>query len=141
RSLRWQSAARIAAARQPLAAFWRNLHRRWVVTLRRRIRSAIQTLKVRPQPGRRLRLLQKIRRTERFSLGTGVVEAEERAVPNQAADRVAVRTGRLLEAFGDGIPFLVGPVKPPLLAHVRPPPLGKSLILPRGDVRGRGEVR
>jgi hypothetical protein len=61
-SLRWQSAARIAAAMLPAAARWRNCHRVWVVRLSRRILSATQTLNVRPQPRRRWRLLQKSRR-------------------------------------------------------------------------------
>ena len=62
RSLRWQSAARMAARMLPATARWRNRHRQPVVRLSRRILSASQTLKVRPQPGRALRLLQKIRR-------------------------------------------------------------------------------
>ena len=62
RSLRWQSAARMAAAMLPATARWRKRHRAAVVRLSRRILSASQTLKVRPQPGRAWRLLQKIRR-------------------------------------------------------------------------------
>src|SRR5271170_7394009 len=62
RSLRWQSAARMAARREPTAASWRNRQRQPVVRLSRRILSAHQTLKVRPQPGLAWRLLQKTRR-------------------------------------------------------------------------------
>ncbi len=47
---------------QGLAARWRNAHTVRVVRLSRRILSAIQTLMVRPQPPRRWRLLQKMRR-------------------------------------------------------------------------------
>jgi hypothetical protein len=32
-----------------------------------------------------------------------------------------MRTGRLLEPLRHGLPFVVAPVKPALLAHVRPP--------------------
>src|ERR1700733_4036587 len=65
RSLRRQSAARTAAATPWAAARWRNWHTAWVVRLSLRILSAHQALKVRPQPGRALRLLQKIRRARR----------------------------------------------------------------------------
>ena len=54
--------ARIASASVPATARWRNAQRRRVVVLSRRILSASQALKVLPQPGRRCRLLQKIRR-------------------------------------------------------------------------------
>jgi len=53
RSLNGESTARIAAAMVPATASWRNRHNVRVVTLNRRILSAIQTLKVRPQPARR----------------------------------------------------------------------------------------
>ena len=62
RSLRWLSASRTAAAMLPATARCRNRHRPRLVTFSRRILSANQTLNVRPQPGRALRLLQKIRR-------------------------------------------------------------------------------
>ena len=63
RSLRRQSVTlRIAAAMLPATASLRNRHRARVVRLSRRILSARQTLKVRPQPGRAWRLLQKTRR-------------------------------------------------------------------------------
>ena len=66
RSLRWHLVAwlmsRVAAAMLPEMARWRNVHRVRVVKLRRQTLSAIQTLKVRPQPGCCRRLLQKMRR-------------------------------------------------------------------------------
>ena len=62
RSLSWQSRARMAARMPPATAHCRNRHRAPAVRLSRRILSASQTLKVRPQPGRALRLLQKTRR-------------------------------------------------------------------------------
>ena len=44
------------------------------------------------------------------------------AVPNQRADRLAVRTRRQLEPLSDRVPFVVAAAKPSLLAHVAPCP-------------------
>jgi len=61
---------RMAWAMEPATACLRNRHRQPLVRLSRRILSAHQTLKVRPQPGRPLRLLQKTRRARTvFCLG------------------------------------------------------------------------
>src|SRR6185312_10813659 len=54
--------SRMAAAMLPATARWRNAHTVRVVRLSRRILSVSQTLMVRPQPERRWRLLQKMRR-------------------------------------------------------------------------------
>ena len=119
----------------PATACWRKRHRQPVVRLSRRILSASQTLKVRPQPGRALRLLQKIRRARSdLAPGAAVVKAEQKAVPNQRADDLAVRTGRQLEPFGNGVPFLVAAVKPALLAHV-------ARLRENRDCTGMGEER
>lgn len=56
-------------------------------------------------------------RADRFSLRAALVKSAEKAVSNQRADNLAVRTGRLLEPFGDRVPFLRAAVKPSLLAH------------------------
>ena len=113
RSLRWPSAARMAARTLPATAHWRNAHSAAVVRLSRRILSASQTLKVCPQPGRALRLLQKTRRA-RSVLCRGLLSSkpQQTAVPNQRTDDLAVRTGRQLEPLGNRVPLLVGAVKP-----------------------------
>jgi hypothetical protein len=54
---------------------------------------------------------------QRFSPWTAVVIAAQEAVPNQRADHLAVRAGRLLEPFGDRQPLRGVAVKPTLLAH------------------------
>jgi hypothetical protein len=41
-------------------------------------------------------------------------------VTNQRADRLTMRTRRLLESFRKRAPFLLAAAKPALLAHVRP---------------------
>ena len=77
-----------------------------------------------------------------FSLGAAVVKAVQKAVPNQRADGLAVRTRRLLEPLGHGVPFLVAAVKPSLLAHAAHAS-AKIVILPawgRGGV-GRGTMK
>ena len=80
RSLRQRSAAKIAAAMPSATARSRNLHRQPVVRLSRRILSAHQTLKVRPQPGRALRLLQKTRRA-RTVFRWGLLSSNPRKKP------------------------------------------------------------
>ena len=104
RSLRWQSAARLAARMPSATASWRKRHRRPVVRLRRRILSATQTLKVRPQPGRAWRLLQKMRRARRV-LRWGLLSSKPYRKPwrIKRADSLAVRTGGQLEPFGNGV--------------------------------------
>ena len=62
--------ALMAAAMLPATACWRNVHRLRAVRLRRRILSASQTLKVRPQPGRVAALLQKMRRARSVRCGS-----------------------------------------------------------------------
>jgi hypothetical protein len=56
-----------------------------------------------------------------LALGVAFVVAMQKAVANQCANRFAMRTGRLLESFRKGDPFLIATAKPALLAHVRPP--------------------
>ncbi len=53
----------------------------------------------------------------RFALGAAVVEAVQRAVLNQRADDLAVRTRHLLEPLGQGAELLGG-AKPGIAAHV-----------------------
>ncbi len=91
-------------------------------TQARRIVSASQTLMVRPQPGRVLRLLQKIRRARTaFSLAGVAIEAAEIAMPNERADGPAVRTRRQLEALNDRVPIVVVAEKPAWFSHARTP--------------------
>lgn len=67
---RGQLTAWMAAVMVPATACWRKVHRVRVVRLRRRILSASQMLKVRPQPDRnRRRLLQKMRRARSVRCG------------------------------------------------------------------------
>ena len=81
RSQRWRSAAQMASPiRFFVAALSRNRHRQPVVRLSRRILSAHQTLKVRPQPGRALRLLQKTRRA-RTAFCLGLLSSKPRKKP------------------------------------------------------------
>ena len=105
---------RLAARMLPATAGWRNRHRAPVVRLSRRILSASQTLKVRPQPGRAWRLLQKIRRAQGFSLA---LEAVQAAVPNQVPTALQCGQGDLLEPLGKRQPFVVVAEKPALAAH------------------------
>ena len=70
--------------------------------------------------------------THGFSLGTSLVKPKQIAVPNQHADNLAVRTGRLLEPLGNRVPFLGTAAKPSLRAH--PGHASKFVIL---RVRGR----
>lgn len=58
---------------------------------------------------------------EYLSLGVALVKTVQEAVPDQGADTVAMRTGRVLEAFGNGVPFGVIPRKPTRLGHGRLP--------------------
>ena len=81
----------------------------------------------------------------RFALRIAVVETVQIAVSNQGADHLAVRTRRLLEAFGQDAEF-VGAAKPRIPRHVGSMPPGKALILPEGrsagyDKKSRSEVR
>ncbi len=55
--------------------------------------------------------------THHSLLGTALVVSEQRTVPIQRADNLAVRTRRLLEPFRHRQPFLVAADKPSLLAH------------------------
>ena len=56
--------------------------------------------------------------TERFLLGVAVVKSVEKAVPNESADNLAVRTRGQLEPFGNRVPFVGVAEKPSLVAHV-----------------------
>jgi len=58
----------------------------------------------------------------RFLLGVALVVSAQIAVANQRANRLAVRTRRLLEPLSNRVPFIVAAVKPSLLAHVCPMP-------------------
>ena len=87
RSLSWQSTARMAARMPAATARWRNRHRAPVVRLSRRILSASQTLKVRPQPGRALRLLQKIRRARTSFAGGCCRQSRARSRAESACRR------------------------------------------------------
>jgi hypothetical protein len=91
----------------------------------RRMVSARQTLMVRPQPVRVLRLLQKTRRARTaFSLGRvalAVVPAQI-AMPNERTNEPAVWTSRQLESLSDGVPIVVGAVKPAIFGHGRTKP-------------------
>lgn len=53
------------------------------------------------------------------SLGTALVESAQKAVPNEGADRFAMRTGRLLEPLRNCAPFVVATAKPTFFAHDR----------------------
>jgi len=55
---------------------------------------------------------------EGFTVGVAVVKTVQKAMANESADSLAVRTGGQLEVFGNGLPFLGVAVKPALLAHV-----------------------
>jgi hypothetical protein len=68
------------------------------------------------------------------ALGTGVVKSVQRAVANQGAHRMAVGTGRQLEALDDGVPVLVVPVKPWLFVHWE---VSRKMVIVPG---GRGGV-
>ena len=72
--------------------------------------------------------------------GAALVEAVQTAVPNQRADDLAMRTGRLLEPFGDRRPFLVAAEKPALLAHGTCLPENRDST-GNGEGRGKGGVR
>jgi len=54
---------------------------------------------------------------EGLSLGAVLVKSVQKAVANESADNLTVRTGGLLEQFGNGVEFLGVAVKPSLLAH------------------------
>jgi hypothetical protein len=56
----------------------------------------------------------------RFSLGVALVVSAQIAVTIQRANRLAMRTWRLLESFSNRSPFRLAVVKPALFAHVRP---------------------
>jgi hypothetical protein len=100
----------------------------------RRILSARQTLIVRPQPERALRLEQKIRRARTaFSLEGVAVVAAQKAMPNERADGLAVRTRGQLELLNDCDPFVVVAEKPARIGHGVLPKI--AIVAPR---RGAG---
>jgi hypothetical protein len=68
--------------------------------------------------------------------GVGLVKAAQKAVPNQRADNLAMRTRRLLEPPSHRGPFLVVADKTSLLTHAGQAST-KIMILP---ARGRGGV-
>jgi hypothetical protein len=55
-----------------------------------------------------------------LALGVAFVVAAQKAVTDQRANRLAIRTRRLLETIRHRVPFLLAAAKPVLLAHVRP---------------------
>jgi hypothetical protein len=57
---------------------------------------------------------------ESLVLRVAFVVSAQSAVPDQRANRFAMRTRRLLETFRKRVPFLLATAKPALLAHVRP---------------------
>ena len=57
-------------------------------------------------------------------LGAALVEAEQKAVADERADGLAMRTGRPLEPFRNRVPFVVGAVKE--LCHAHGPSPRKS---------------
>ncbi len=77
---------------------------------------------------------------QRPSPRAGVVKAVEEPVPNQRADDLAVRTGRLLEPFGNRVPFLGAAVEPSHLAHGGYA-FAKIAILAGWEWRGSSGVR
>ena len=70
-------------------------HRQPVVKLSRRILSASQTLKVRPQPGRRLRLLQKTR-CARTVLRCGLLSPNPYRKPCRISVPIALQCGQVV---------------------------------------------
>ena len=71
-----------------------------------------------------------------LALGAAFVITAQKAVPNERADGLAVRAGRLLEPFANRRPFRVAAVKPSLIAHGNRAS-AKIVILP---ARQRGGV-
>jgi hypothetical protein len=69
------------------------------------------------------------------------VVATQKAMPNQRADDLAMRTRHLLETFANRVPFLLAPAKPALLAHVYRMPRENRYSYERGKVRGSRGVR
>jgi hypothetical protein len=61
-------------------------------------------------------------RAHGFSLGVALVKSAQKAMPNQRADNLAMRTRRLLEPLSNRAPFLGAAAKPSLLAHAAMPP-------------------
>lgn len=59
---------------------------------------------------------------DRFALGVAFVVSAQKAVANQRANRLAMRTRRLLESFRNRAPFRFAAAKPVLLAHGRSMP-------------------
>jgi hypothetical protein len=69
-------------------------------------------------------------RADRLSLGMALLIAAQKAVANQRADHLAVRTRHLLKSLRHRAPFLGAADKPTHLAHARPVTSTTSLILP-----------
>lgn len=57
--------------------------------------------------------------THHLPLCVAVFKPGQGSMPNEHADRLAVRTRRLLEPLGDRNPILFVAIKPPLVVHVR----------------------
>ena len=77
--------------------------------------------------------------TDGFSSRTGVVVSAQKAVTKEHANRLAMRTGSLLEVLVDGVPILFGAVKVLLFCQTHPMPLEKSRCFPQlygGGVAG-----
>ena len=73
---------------------------------------------------------------DRFSLGAAVVKSVQTAVPNERANDLAVRTGRVFEPLSNRVPFFIATAKPPRLAHGPRSP--KATIV---QARGKSGVR
>ena len=68
--------------------------------------------------------------------GTAIIESDEHAVPDEHADRPAMRARRQFEPLGERGPLRAVPVKPPLVAH-DPTPAGKSPSITRVGRAGK----
>jgi hypothetical protein len=142
RSHSWQLAARRAATMLPATARWRKRQRVLVVRPRRRILFANQTLKVRPQPGRAWRLLQKIRRA-RLIFRRGLLSSNPYKkpcrirVPTTLQWGQAVTLSRSTSASHSWSPRQNQRCSP----TPGPSPHQNHRSYPRGEERGRGGVQ
>ena len=71
--------------------------------------------------------------------GGGVIKAAQRAMANEVANDMAMRTGRQLESFDEGVPILSAIAEPPYFGHADCASV-KNAILPqreRGGVKAR----
>ena len=128
-----QSAARLAARMPPATACWRNCHRARGGQAEASDFVGEPDAEGAPAAGSCVAVAAKDPPgAEGLSLGAALVKAVQEAVANQRADDLAVRTGRQLEPFGNGVPFLVVARKPALLAHGTMPPRKIVIVPARG---------